>query len=110
MLPGADPDGDGMTNFQEFAFGLDPTKGSSCDPISVPFNPATGKFSYTRTEASGLAYTVWTSSSLNNDWAEDSGATLSQTVTATNNGIETVEVTATAAPVNGRLFVRVAAQ
>ena len=107
--PGADADGDAMTNFQEFAFGLNPTSGSSVNPISVPFNMATGKFSYTQTVSSGLVYTVWTSTDLK-DWAQDSEATASQAVTGAVGAIQTVEVTVTAAPPNGKLFVRVKAQ
>ncbi|MCX6879087.1 MAG: carboxypeptidase-like regulatory domain-containing protein, partial [Verrucomicrobia bacterium] len=44
-LPGADPDRDGMTNQEEFAFGLDPSLGTSVNPITAPLDRATGKFS-----------------------------------------------------------------
>jgi len=110
--PGGDPDGDGMTNQAEFAFGLDPSSAASVNPISVPLNKATGKFSYTRraTPAStGLVYTVLTSSDLVT-WTADATATAGQNVTATTGDVETVEVTVTATPVAGKLFVRVAAQ
>jgi autotransporter-associated beta strand protein len=46
--PAGDFDGDGQTNHDEYAFGLDPTKGSSVNPFTVPFDPSTGTFSYTR--------------------------------------------------------------
>jgi len=98
-----------MSNFQEFAFGLDPTKSSSVNPISVPFAKASGTFSYTRTAASGLTYTVLTSTNL----ATWSSAPASQVAGAPDaNGVETVAVTLTgySPPVGGKLFVRVSAQ
>ena len=108
--PTHDPDGDGLTNQQEFAFGLDPTTGASVNPITQPFDKSTGKFRYTRTATSGLTYTVWTSENLQ-DWTEDLTATAGQTDQGTVNGVQTVEVTITdPAPLSGKLFVRVQAQ
>jgi len=107
-LSTADPDGDGMTNQQEFAFGLDPTKGTSVNPITAPLDMATGKFRYTRLAASGLAYHVFTSTDLQT-WAEEVYPA-NETVTGTVDGVETVEVTVAATPVGGKRFVRVAAQ
>ena len=105
--PAADLDGDGMSNFQEFAFGLNPTKGSSLNPISVPFAKSAGTFSYTRTAGSGLTYTVWHSTNLV-DWSS-TGAT-EGTVTTTD-GVETVPVTLAPALLTApKLFVRVSAQ
>ena len=105
--PAHDPDGDGMTNQQEFAFGLDPTLGSSVSPITVPLNMTTGKFRYTRLATSGLAYHLLTSTDLQ-VWTEE--APVNETVTGTHNGVDTVEVTVATQPANGKLFVRVAAQ
>ena len=110
--PGGDPDGDGMSNQAEFAFGLDPSSGSSRNPIKVPFDKTTGTFSYTRraTPAStGLSYTVWTSTDLKT-WTEDTAATASQTVSSTNGDVQTVAVHVTTAPSGGKLFVCVKAQ
>ncbi|MCX6878118.1 MAG: carboxypeptidase regulatory-like domain-containing protein [Verrucomicrobia bacterium] len=105
----ADPDGDDMTNLQEFAFGLDPTKGSSVNPITIALDQATGKFSYTRLAASGLAYHVFTSTDLQ-AWAEEAYP-VNETVTDPDpSGVVTVEVTVAALPASGKLFVRVAAQ
>ncbi|MCX6872770.1 MAG: hypothetical protein NTW21_03035 [Verrucomicrobia bacterium] len=53
--PAADLDGDGMSNFAEYAFGLNPTTGASVNPVS-PL--ACKTFSYTRTSNTGLTYTV----------------------------------------------------
>lgn len=110
--PAADPDGDGLTNFQEFAFGLDPTLGASCNPLHLPFDMDTGTFSYTRpmTSLTGLGYAIQTSTTLGAaSWTTDRDAL--QAVTGTAGDIETVQVTvARAALTNKTLFVRVVAQ
>ena len=70
-LPGADPDGDGLTNFEEYAFGLAPNSGASVNPISQPLSKTTGIFKYTRraTPAStGVTYTFESSTTLNGAW------------------------------------------
>jgi autotransporter-associated beta strand protein len=106
--PTHDPDGDGMTNQQEFAFGLDPTSGASNNPIVVPFDKSTGTFSYTRLTTSGLSYVIYTSPDLKN-WAVDGGA--KQIVTSNDGDVDTVEVTLSDLPLTApKLFVRVAAQ
>ncbi len=107
-MPTGDPDGDGMSNQQEFAFGLNPTLGSSVNPIVTQLDPATGNFQYTRRAtpaATGLTYTVLTSSTLA-AWAPG-GSTETGFTTAGN--IQTVTVHVTAPPVGGKLFVRVEA-
>ena len=104
-----DPDGDGMTNQQEYAFGLDPRHGSSVNPITQPLNPSTGTFSYTRRATpatTGLTYTVLTSTDLVT-WTPDAGSGES---IATNGDVQTVTFTVTNPSFRGRLFVRVAAQ
>ena len=101
----SDPDGDGQTNQQEFAFGLDPTTGSSVNPITQPL--AGGVFKYTRTKDSGLTYKVYYSTTLSG-WTLDASA--SQSPAAAVAGVETVTVTlAAGAPLDGKLFVRVEA-
>jgi hypothetical protein len=80
-----------QTNLQEFAFGLDPT---------------TGVFKYARTKDAGLTYKVYDSTNLS-AWTLDAAAT--QTPAAALAGVETVTVTLAAAPLDGKLFVRVAA-
>jgi autotransporter-associated beta strand protein len=106
--PTGDPDGDNMSNQEEYAFGLNPTLGSSVNPIVQQLNPATGNFQYTRRAtpaATGLTYTVLTSTTLAG-WAAG-GATETGFTTAGN--IQTVTVNVTAPPVGGKLFVRVQA-
>jgi len=109
--PTHDPDGDGMTNQQEFAFGLDPTKGSSSNPITAQLDKASGAFRYTRLKqtTSGLSFKVYTSPDLIR-WTEDGAAT--QRITATDYDVETVEVTLSAGKplTESKLFVRVAAE
>jgi hypothetical protein len=105
--PSRDPDFDGMTNREEFAFGLDPTNGASANPISQPLNKANRIFKYTRTKNSGLTYKVYYSTNLS-AWNFDAAAT--QSSSPTLSGIETVTVTlAAAADLDGKLFVRVEA-
>ena len=105
-----DADGDGMSNQQEFAFGLDPSKGSSCDPIAAPFNKDTRTFSYTRYASSGLGYTVWTSPDLAN-WTQDATASQVPGTPDPVTGVEVVAVTLTdPLPSGAKLFVRVKAE
>jgi hypothetical protein len=103
--PTDDFDGDGMTNQQEFAFGLDPTSGTSVNPITWQLTD--GVFKYTRTKDSGLTYKVYYSATLSG-WTLDAAATQSPAPAVA--GVETVTVTlAAAAPLDGKLFVRVEA-
>ena len=105
--PAHDPDFDGMTNQEEFAFGLDPTTGSSVDPITQQLDKATGIFKYKRTKDSGLTYKVYYSTNLSG-WTLDASAT--QTPAAAVAGVESVTVTlAAAVPRGDKLFVRVEA-
>lgn len=109
---GADPDRDGMTNQQEYAFGLNPMLGSSVNPITVPLSASTGTFSYTRRipAHSGLGYTIQTSPTLGADsWTTDLGAV--QFVIGTAGEVQSVRVTVSAGLLSApQLFVRVVAQ
>lgn len=108
----ADSDGDGLSNFQEYAFGLIPNSGASVNPVSVGLNKTTKKFSYTRRATpatTGLGYTVWFSTDLA-IWTQDTGATAGTPVL--NGGVETVEVTLSTLPgdpLPAKLFIRVKA-
>jgi len=107
--PTHDPDGDGMTNQQEFAFGLDPTKGSSVSPITTGVDATNGQFSYTRFATSGLTYTVEYSTDLSG-W---NPAILSEPESVgapDSHGVVTVTVKVSNPAVGGKLFVRVRAQ
>jgi trimeric autotransporter adhesin len=106
---GADDDNDGLSNGFEYLYGLDPTNGASVNPITVPLNAANGTFTYTRRNPalSKANHIIETSVNLSG-WTVDAGAV--QTVVSTSGNVQTVSVQTTAAPVNGKLFVRVGAQ
>ena len=64
---GGDLDGDGLTNQQEYAFGLIPNSGSSVNPILVQLSKSAGTFTYQRRKPSltGLtSYKILTSTDL----------------------------------------------
>jgi hypothetical protein len=79
--------------------------------LSLPFDPHAGTFSYTRQDpaGTGLSYGIETSSDLS-AWSVDAAAT--QTVTATTNNVQTVQVTLSGTkPLTApKFFVRIAAQ
>ena len=91
-MPGADDDGDGLTNDFERIFGLDPTNPASTSPILGSFNTATGSLAYSRRSPSlsNKTYKLWYSTNLS-DWFVDNAAF--QTIRFTANDIEIVDVT-----------------
>jgi len=105
-----DDDNDGLSNADEYAFGLDPTGGSSVNPIAVPLDNATGTFSYTRRDQSltSLSYSVWYSTDLGS-WTEDTGAVEGTPVLS--GEVETVPVTISNSLLsNSKLFIQVRAE
>lgn len=111
MSTGGDPDGDGVKNQQEYAFGLNPNSGTSANPIIVPFHKTTGTFSYTRRDPSltGLSYKILTSTTLQAaSWTEDTGAV--QTPGPVSGGTQTVAVQLSPSLLSApKLFMRVEA-
>lgn len=104
-----DPDHDGLTNQQEYAFGLIPNSGSSVNPIKSLLNKATGQFIYTRRKPSltGLNYTY----QFTTDLAVWNDFTPTTTVSDNADPIEAITVTAPAAVTNnGKVFIRVKAR
>jgi autotransporter-associated beta strand protein len=104
-----DDDSDGLTNREEYAFGLNPTAGSPVNPIAVALDKTNGTFSYTRRLQSltGLTYSVWYSTDLAG-WTQDTGAAQGTPVVA--GEVETVPVTVSSALLaNPKLFIRVKA-
>ena len=83
---GGDLDNDGLTNFQEFAFGLIPNSGSSVNPITVQLSKTSGQFTYQRLNGSGLTYTIWTSPDLVT-WTEDGAAIQNVTTGSPNDSV-----------------------
>ena len=107
---GGDLDNDGVTNFEEYAFGLIPNSGSSVNPIAAQLDKGTGNFSYTRRTQSltGLTYSVWYSTDLAT-WTEDTGAV--EGTPAVSGEVETVPVTISGSLLtNPKLFLQVRAQ
>ena len=107
--PSGDDDKDGVSNDEEYAFGLLPNNGSSVSPITAQLDKSTGTFSYTRRDMSltDLAYSVWYSTDLGT-WIEDGDAT--EGLPVLNGEVETVEVTINPALLaNPKLFVQVRA-
>jgi hypothetical protein len=110
-LPAADDDNDGLSNGQEYAFGLLPDSGASVNPIAVPLDKSTGTFSYTRRDATltPLNYSVWFSTDLSG-WTEDTDAIEGTPVLS--GEVETVPVTLSALPgdpLPDKLFIQVRA-
>ena len=107
--PDADPDGDGLKNFAEYAFGLTPNSGSSVNPIATPLNPNSGEFYYTRRvpAIAGLSFLVETTTDLV-DWEIDE--TAAQTSTSTEGDVQTVRVQLSPSLLTEpKLFVRIRA-
>ena len=105
-----DDDHDGIANFAEYAFGLNPKSGGSSSPYLNYPKPGTGTFTYTRrkTSLSGLVFQIWTSTNLIN-WSEDFGAI--QTITNNTVDLETIQVTLGAPQLaSPKLFVRIETQ
>ncbi len=104
-----DADGDGLRNFDEYAFGLAPNSAASVNPILAPPNPLRRTFSYTRRPItlSGLTFSYESSTTLTGAWMPFS------TVSETSNFATPVETITVALPPElvreSKLFVRVKA-
>lgn len=109
--PAADPDSDGLSNFQEYAFGLVPSAGSSMTPIVTQLSQMTGLFSYSRRLPSltSLDYTYEYSTSLSGAWTSFVPA-----APVVSNNAAPVELITVAVPgallTEPRLFIRVVAK
>lgn len=105
--PDDDDDRDGLVNFQEYAFGTDPTNPASAAPMKAP-DKSTGTFTYTRRKPTltGLHYTCLSSTTLA-DW---SPFTPASAVSDSGDPVETVTVTIPPALLAGpKLFLKVEA-
>ena len=107
--PGDDFDNDGMSNNEERIWGLDPTSNRSINPYVELLNPQ-GTFQYTRRnpDLSGLTYSIWISSDLQN-WTEDLTA-IQQSLSAEGAAIEIIQVTLSEQGSSDSLFTRVRAE
>jgi alpha-galactosidase len=110
--PAADLDGDGLTNNQERAWGLDPTSGASANPVSVPFNASTGTLTYTRRNPAlntALSYRYeWSGTLAPGDWDPFTPA---NELANGASPVESVIITLPAELLTGtKIFVRVVAE
>jgi len=107
--PNADYDGDGLINDEERIWGLDPTSGSSVNPISVPLDATNGTLSYTRRNPSlsGISYSYeWSATLAAAGWTAFSPAENPDGASP----VESVEITLDAELLaKPELFVRVVA-
>jgi hypothetical protein len=109
--PTDDDDHDGLSNFAEYAFGIDPRDSGSVRTVIMVALKNSGSLTYTRRKNSltNLSYTVWTSTDLD-DWTEDTAASQNaSSIPGTEN--ESVEVLVSPERLGAeRLFVRIAAR
>jgi len=106
-----DEDNDGLSNQDEYAFGLDPTNPASSTPFTSLLDQTTGDFTYTRrnpvTFATGLTYTY----SYSTDLLNYSDFTPDAEVSDNGGAVEEVTITLPAALLgNPKLFLRITAQ
>ena len=108
----ADPDGDGLTNQEEYAFGLAPNSGTSVNPITQQLDKSTGVFKYSRRNttafSTGVTYTYEYSTTLSGAW----NPLILAGPESSDNGNPTEVITLTVDPslrTNPKLFVRVKA-
>lgn len=107
---GGDLDNDGLTNHQEYAFGLNPNSSTSVNPILVQLSKTAGTFTYQRRDPalSGMSsYKIMTSTDLIT-WTQDTTAEqIATAIPATEN--QSVAVTLTTPPTSEKFFIRVSA-
>ena len=109
--PTGDPDGDGLNNQQEYAFGLDPTSGSSVNPISQQLDKTSGTFKYTRRKTSGLTYIYQWSTTLSDAWNDFTPVTNPPAAADISTTVEEVTIEVPTAQLeNSKLFLRVKAE
>lgn len=106
-----DADGDGLSNFAEYAFGLIPNSGASVNAIPVSLDKTTGHFSYMRRDPNlpetAITYSIWYSTDLIN-WVEDTGAV--EGIPTLQGNVDTVPVTISSSLLsNPKLFIQVRA-
>jgi hypothetical protein len=108
-----DDDNDGLTNFEEYAFGLLPNSGASSNPFVQPLDKNTGEFKYTRRNTTlfttGINYSYEYSTTLAGAW---NPLTLAGAPTSDDgNPNEVVTVTVDSSLLsNPKLFIRVKAE
>jgi autotransporter-associated beta strand protein len=108
-----DFDNDGLTNQQEYAFGLDPTSGASVSPITQQLDKGTGIFKYKRRATpveTGLTYIYEWSTTLAGTWGTFTPVT-NPPASDSGTPVEEITIEVPAAQLaNPTLFVRVRAE
>jgi len=74
LTTSADPDGDGLNNAAEFAYGTDPTK-STASPVTITESPGVLKMSFLG-RTNGVTYVVKTTTDLSTSFAGTNAPTL----------------------------------
>jgi len=99
-----------LSNFYEYAFGLDPTSGASVNPITDISELTDGIFSYTRRAGSNLTYTYWISTDLV-DWGTEPATVLIEEAGGIDDdGVQTVTVVIAIPEESDKIFLRVKAE
>ena len=103
-----DYDGDGLTNGEEYTFGLDPTLRESASPITIPENSDRGQIQYTRRDPAltNRTETVWISSDLLT-WQPAAEPDIDLEAVDPATHIQTVRVTVKESGSQSTLFLRV---
>jgi hypothetical protein len=102
-LSNADPDGDGLTNFLEFAFGLDP-KTSGARPMTVESTPGSG-LKVTFLHRNGVNFAIKTCTDLSAGFSTTANATESADTSNLPDGYKRYE--ATLPGTDGRGFLKI---
>lgn len=110
--PASDDDNDGVSNFQEYVFGLNPTDASSLSPYLDPLDRTFGGFTLTRRNTTifttGLTFTYEYSTTLDGDFTP---FTPDEIESDSGDPIEEITIVVpTELLINDTLFVRVTAQ
>lgn len=93
FLDTADPDGDGLNNLTEYAFGTSPVEASTLVPPMVMPQEDTIELNYQRSDGNDLSFQIWGTTDLEvplEDW--DLLPTLSEVSTPLTEGLETTTV------------------
>ena len=105
----ADPDGDGLSNLMEYALGTGPNS-SGVMPAVLALNGANLEYTYTRSTAAkdnGVTYQIeWSETLEAGSWSTE---TVTQQITSTQGGLETVKASVSKGS-TGKRFLRLKVQ
>ncbi len=104
--PNADPDGDGFSNAQEYAFGLNPSVAGG-EPAALSQGPSEVKITFLQKESGGISYAVKSATSLSGGFTNTVTPQLSANQGGAPSGYQRYE--ATIPTTSGRGFLKVEA-